>query len=79
MASLTAITALGSIEARDDLIGGVRITEIADTCLASLAMRRGKAARFRKAAQTALYFPFKTAILALLRPLIASLLLDLRL
>jgi sarcosine oxidase subunit gamma len=51
---LTAITALGGIEARDDLFGGVRITEVADTCLASLAMRRGKAARFRKAAQTAL-------------------------
>ena len=54
MANLTAITALGGIEARDDLFGGVRITEVADTCLASLAMRRGKAARFRKAAQTAL-------------------------
>lgn len=54
MARLTAITALGGIEARDDLIGSIRITEVVDTCLASLAMRRDKSESFRKAAQTAL-------------------------
>lgn len=54
MASLTPLTALGGITAYDETIGGIRITEIADTCLASLAMRRGKAAGFRKAAKKAL-------------------------
>lgn len=54
MASLTAITALGGITACDKTIGGIRIAEIPDTCLASLAMRRGKAASFKKAAKEAL-------------------------
>ena len=49
MASLTAITALGGITAYDETIGGIRIAEIADTCLASLAMRRGRMADFEKA------------------------------
>ena len=53
MASLTAITALGGTVPRDDVIGTVRITEITTTCLASLAMRRGKAAAFTKAAAKA--------------------------
>lgn len=54
MTSLTAITALGGTTPYDEVISGIRITEIADTCLASLAMRRGKTAGFRKAAQKAL-------------------------
>ncbi|MEC8641332.1 MAG: sarcosine oxidase subunit gamma [Pseudomonadota bacterium] len=54
MASLTPLTALGGITACDEMIGGIRIAEIADTCLASLAMRRGKAANFKKAAKKAL-------------------------
>lgn len=54
MTSLKAITALGGTTAYDEVISGIRITEIADTCLASLAMRRGKTAGFRKAAQKAL-------------------------
>ena len=54
MASLTPLTALGGITAYDETIGSIRITEIADTCLASLAMRRGKAAGFRKAAKKTL-------------------------
>ena len=54
MASLTPLTALGGITAYDETIGGIRIAEIADTCLASLAMRCGQAAGFRKAAKKAL-------------------------
>ena len=53
MASLTAITALGGTVPRDDVIGTIRITEITTTCLASLAMRRGRTAAFAKAAATA--------------------------
>ena len=53
MTSLTAITALGGSVPRDDVIGTIRITEITTTCLASLAMRRGRAAAFAKAAATA--------------------------
>ena len=41
MASLTAHTALGGNAPRDTVIGGIRITEIADVDLASLAIRRG--------------------------------------
>ena len=52
MASLTAITALGGTVPRDDVIGTIRITEITTTCLASLAMRRGRTAAFAKAAAT---------------------------
>ena len=52
MASLTAITALGGTGPRDDVIGTIRITEITTTYLASLAMRRGRAAAFTKAATT---------------------------
>ena len=54
MASLTAITALGGTTPYDETIGGIRIAEVADTCLASLAMRRGKAASFKKAVKKAL-------------------------
>jgi sarcosine oxidase subunit gamma len=54
VASLTPLTALGGITAYDETIGGIRIAEIADTCLASLAMRCGQAAGFRKAAKKAL-------------------------
>lgn len=53
MASLQAITALGGITAYDETIGGIRIAESVDTCLASLAMRRGKATDFKKAAKKA--------------------------
>ena len=41
MASLTAMTALGGNAARDEVIGGIRISEVADTDLASMAVRRG--------------------------------------
>ena len=41
MASLTAMTALGGDAARDEVIGGIRISEVADTDLASMAVRRG--------------------------------------
>ena len=41
MASLTAMTALGGDAARDEVIGGIRISEITDTDLASMAVRRG--------------------------------------
>ena len=54
MTSLTPLTALGGTAPYDEIIGGIRIVEIADTCLASLAMRRGKAAAFRNAARQAL-------------------------
>ena len=54
MTSLTPLTALGGTAPYDEMIGGIRIVEIADTCLASLAMRRGKAARFKTAARQAL-------------------------
>ena len=54
MTSLTPLTALGGTAPYDEMIGGIRIVEIADTCLASLAMRRGKAAAFRNAARQAL-------------------------
>jgi len=53
VASLTAITALGGSVPRDDVIGTIRITEITTTSLASLAMRRGEAAAFTKAAAKA--------------------------
>lgn len=50
MTSLTPSTALGGSEPRLDEIGDIRITEIADTSLAALAMRSGKRAAFKKAA-----------------------------
>ena len=40
MARLTAFTALGAAAARDETIGGIRISEIAGIDLASLAVRR---------------------------------------
>ena len=49
MASLTATTALGGDAARDEVIGGIRISEIADTDLASLAVRRGGATATQRA------------------------------
>lgn len=54
MASLTALTALGGITACDQTIGGIRITEVADTCLASLAVRRGRTTSFKRAVKKAL-------------------------
>ena len=52
MASLTAHTALGGDAPRDEVIGGIRITEIADTDLASLAIRRGGGDAAMRAAKT---------------------------
>ena len=54
MASLTATTALGGTIPYDEVIGGTRIIEITDTQLASLAMRRGRATVFERAARQAL-------------------------
>ena len=50
MISLETTTALGNKAPYDETIGGLRITEIAAPVLASLAMRRGKAAGFKRAA-----------------------------
>lgn len=50
MASLTPTTALGAAAPFDQTIGTIRIIEVADPQMASLAMRRGKGAAFEKAA-----------------------------
>ena len=52
MASLSLTTALGGTQPYDNIIGGIRIAEVAEPVMASLAMRSGKAAPFRKAAAT---------------------------
>ena len=50
MIRLEPTTALGNSTPVDETIGGIRITEIATPILASLAMRRGKSAGFKRAA-----------------------------
>ena len=52
MASLTPTTALGGAAPFDQTIGAIHIIEVADPQMASLAMRRGKDAAFKKAAST---------------------------
>ena len=50
MASLTAMTALGGNAAQDEVIGGIRISEVADTDLASMAVRHGGGGDLKAAA-----------------------------
>ena len=50
MASLTPTTALGGTTAFDETIGGIRIAEQGAPVMASLAMLKGKASAFTKAA-----------------------------
>ena len=50
MIKLETNTALGNKTPVDETIGSIRITEIGAPVLASLAMRRGKAAGFKRAA-----------------------------
>jgi len=52
VASLTAHTALGGDAPRDQVIGSIRISEVADTDLASLAIRRGGGDAAKRAAKT---------------------------
>lgn len=52
MASLTPTTALGGAAPFDQTIGAIHIIEVADPQMASLAMRRGQGAAFKKAAST---------------------------